>query len=142
MRDLTENPRNLFWYRRQVKTKDEEKKEVLVQVWDCLNIKKIVRGHWANETTFVVMMDDGHEQADDVQKQVTKHGKPTGEVKIERQRSWFISQIELCYDDAERLARVGGLADEKGDIVPAPRMITQLEDFGIEPIEPVEPTEG
>jgi hypothetical protein len=135
MRDLKDNPRNLFWYRRQVKTKDEEKRDILVQVWDCLNVNKIVRGHWQNETTFVVMLDDGHEQADDVEKAVIKHGKPTGEKKIERQRSWFISQIELCYEDAERLARVTGLADEKGDIVAAPRMIVQLEDFGVTPTE-------
>lgn len=124
--------RHLFWYKRQVKVKakeeGEEEKEILVQVWDCLNINCIVRGHWVNENTFSVLMNDGHEQADDVEKAIMKHGKVTGK-EVRRERAWFVSQIEIGAEDALRLCKIAGLADDDGAILTTPNMITPIEDF-------------
>ena len=125
--------RSLFWYRRQVKTKDEEGKDIHVLVWDCMNIKCIIRGHWVNEKTFSVLLNDGHEQADDVEKAVVKNGKTVG-TETKRERAWFVSQIEICYEDALRLAYIAGVTDQEGKITDSQLLITQIEDFNTEPI--------
>lgn len=105
---------NLFFYKREVKKKvpvenPEEGQpkftEVVEVVEDCFNVDKVVRGHWTSENEFTVMLDDGHEQADDVQKPVFKNGKISG-VENKRERAWFMSQIGLNREDAERFKSV------------------------------------
>lgn len=105
---------NLFYYRREITKKvkvenpaegEPTKKEVTETYWDCFNINKVVRGHWTKEDEFTVYLDDGHEQAEDVQKPVFKNGKPDG-IEIKRERSWYISQIPMCREDALRFRAV------------------------------------
>lgn len=105
----------LFFYQREVKRKvkgipDEEGRtppdtEVVETYWDCFNIDKVVRGHWTSADEFTIMLDDGHEQADDVQKPIFKGGKMTG-VETKRERAWYMSQIPLNKEDAERFRNV------------------------------------
>lgn len=100
----------LFWYQRE--TKDRVKvenpvegepttKEVTTKVWDFFNVDKVIRGHWTGKDEFTVLLDDGHEQAEDAQKPVWKNGKVTG-VEVKRERAWYVSQIPLGKEDAER----------------------------------------
>jgi len=101
---------SLFWYKRKVVTKgkgvNEEGKEVEKDIttvyWDCLNTECIVRGLWRDKNIFSVLMNDGHEQAEDRQKPIFKNGKPTG-YEVKRERDWFYSQIDLDIEDAQRL---------------------------------------
>lgn len=101
---------SLFWYKRKVKgkvkEKDAEGKEVEVEkttiFWDTLNTDFIIRGLWHNEKVFMVLLNDGHEQAEDRQKPLFKNGKPAG-YEVKRERGWFYSQIELDVEDAKRL---------------------------------------
>lgn len=106
---------NLFWYQREVKRKLKDEKpvdasedwkptetEVTETYWDCFNVNKVIRGHWTSPEEFTVMLDDGHEQADDVQKPIWKNGKISG-VETKRERAWYMSQIPLKKEDAERL---------------------------------------
>lgn len=101
---------SLFWYKRKELSKKSEKdsegkdvvKEIVTIFWDCLNTDCIVRGLWKNDKVFAVLMNDGHEQAEDRQKPVFKNGKPAG-YEVKRERDWFYSQIELDAEDTERL---------------------------------------
>jgi hypothetical protein len=107
--------RDLFFYQREVKVpietgevdeKGNPVKATEIQiVWDFFNLNCLIRGHWTSKDIFTVMLNDGHEQADDVQKPIFKNGKVTG-VETKRERAWFMSQIELNKEDAERLRSV------------------------------------
>lgn len=108
----------LFYYQREVKRKVKEEKpenaaedwvsqenEVVEIYWDCFNVNKVVRGHWTREDEFTVFMDDGHEQADDVQKpKFNPKGQVVG-VETKRERAWYMSQIVLKKEDAERFRK-------------------------------------
>jgi hypothetical protein len=104
----------IFWYQRPVtrKVKVEDaiegpsEKEVTDIYWDCFNIDKVIRGHWAAPDQFIVLLDDGHEQADDVQKpKFNAKGQITG-VEMKRERAWYVSQVPLVKEDVERFREV------------------------------------
>lgn len=94
----------LFYYKREVKKKVKDE-EVVDTYWDCFNVDCVVRGLWRDNKTFLVLLNDGHEQAEDRQKPIVKNGKVTG-METKRERDWFYSQIELNPTDAERFMEV------------------------------------
>lgn len=121
---------NLFWYQRFITRKvkvdspaegEPTEKEVIDVYWDCFNVNKVVRGHWTKEDEFTVYLDDGHEQADDVQKpKYNTKGQVTG-VELKRERGWYMSQVPMCKEDAERFMvtteiRVNGNILRTGDL--------------------------
>lgn len=109
--DKNQTMADLFWYQREIKERVKSEpsedgttppdKEVIEKVWDCFNVSKVIRAHWTSKNEFTVLLDDGHEQAEDMQKPVWKNGKVTG-VEIKRERAWYVSQIPLGKEDAER----------------------------------------
>lgn len=112
----------LFFYRREVRRKakdepllegeDPKLKEVVETYWDCFNIDKVIRGHWTGEDEFTILLDDGHEQADDAQKpKFDKHGKVVG-VEVKRERAWYMSQIPLNKEDAARFKEVSDIVNK------------------------------
>lgn len=107
---------NLFFYQREVKRKvpgvpaedgtTPPDTEVVEVYWDCFNVNKVIRGHWTAEDEFTVMLDDGHEQADDAQKpKFDRNGRMTG-YEIKRERAWYMSQIPLKKEDALRFREI------------------------------------
>lgn len=108
--------KDLFFYKREVTVKEKNPEynpeaqdpkvpefiDKLQVVEDCFNLNCVIRGHWKNLETFTVMLNDGHEQADDVQKPTFKNGKFNG-MEIKRERAWYMSQIDLSREDFERL---------------------------------------
>lgn len=115
--------KDLFYYQREVKSKEANgvnadgtphMEEVIQTVWDCFNLNCVIRGHWVSEDTFAILLNDGHEQAEDVSKPVFKNGKVVN-VELKRERSWVMSQIELKKEDAERLRKVTDI-NKKGTV--------------------------
>lgn len=112
---------DLFWYRREITTKEKvenpteggpTEREVTETYWDCFNISKVVRGHWTKKDEFTVYLDDGHEQADDVQKpKFNAKGQITG-VEVKRERAWYMSQVPMCKQDALRFRAFTGRGEE------------------------------
>jgi hypothetical protein len=105
---------DLFYYRREItrKIKVEDaidgnsEKEVKETYWDCFNVNKVVRGHWTKEDEFTVYLDDGHEQAEDIEKpKLNSKGQVTG-VEVRRERGWYMSQVIIDKEDAERLREI------------------------------------
>lgn len=101
----------LFYYKREVKdvvpvenpAEGEPKQKVVTSfVLDCFNVNKVIRGHWVSKDTFTVMLDDGHEQSDDVEKPKYNSKKQVVGVEVKRERGWYMSQINLDREDAER----------------------------------------
>lgn len=117
---------NLFFYRREVTRKvkvenpeegEPKEKEVTEIYWDCFNINKVVRGHWTGPEEFTVLLDDGHEQADDAQKpKFDKNGRVVG-VEVKRERAWYVSQIPLTKQDALRFRAITEGRDRNGNYV-------------------------
>jgi hypothetical protein len=115
---------NLFFYRRNYKRKEKvenpaegepTEKEVTETYWDCFNVDKVVRGHWTNVDEFTVYLDDGHEQADDVQKpKLNAKGQVVG-IELKRERAWYMSQVPLNKEDAERFALIFDKRIESGE---------------------------
>lgn len=99
----------LFYYKREVKRKVKDE-EVIDIYWDCFNVDCVVRGLWRDKNTFLVLLNDGHEQAEDRQKPLFKNGKPAG-YEIKRERDWFYSQVEL---DPVQAARFMEATDMEG----------------------------
>jgi hypothetical protein len=107
---------NIFWYQRPIKKRvpgvpgedgtTPPDTEVIEIFWDCFNIDKVIRGHWSSPDQFVVMLDDGHEQADDVEKPKLNAKRQIVGVDIKRERAWFVSQIPLIKEDVERFRLV------------------------------------
>lgn len=106
---------NIFWYQRVVTRKEKvenpaegepSEKEVTETLWDCFNIDKVIRGHWTAPDQFVIMLDDGHEQADDVQKPKFNAKHQVVGVEMKRERAWFVSQIPLIKEDVERFRKL------------------------------------
>lgn len=104
----------LFYYKREVKdsvpvenpVEGEPKYKIVTSyVEDCFNVNKVIRGHWVSKDTFTVMLDDGHEQADDVEKPKLNAKKQVVGVEVKRERAWYMSQINLDREDAERLKK-------------------------------------
>lgn len=98
--------KDLFYYqtlvKRKVKNEDGVEIEVEDVYWDFFHLSEVVRGRWVSPEKFIVILKDGHEQADDIQKPIFKNGKISG-VETKRERAWFVSQIELIKEDVERL---------------------------------------
>ena len=106
----------LFYYKREVKRKVKEEmpigtdekwvpqEKIVSEIyWDCFNVNKVIRGHWTSENEFTVMLDDGHEQADDIEKPKFNAKRQVVGVEIKRERGWYMSQIVLDRHDADRL---------------------------------------
>lgn len=100
----------LFYYRREVKRKEKieatedqlaGERDIIDEYWDCFNPDCVIRAFWKDKDTFVILLNDGHEQAEDRQKPLFKNGKPAG-YEVKRERDWFYSQIVLSVTDAER----------------------------------------
>jgi hypothetical protein len=87
----------LFYYRRI--SQDKEGRLIVSDIWDCFHVHRIVRGVWASEEVFSVRLDDGHEEARDAERKVGAKGK----VQIVKERAWYVSQVEMCREDALRL---------------------------------------
>jgi len=115
---------NLFFYQREVKRKvplaessegDPIKPgevEVVETYWDCFNISKVVRGHWTSKDEFTILLNDGHEQADFTEKPVFATNGKLKRIDQVKERAWFVSQIPLKREDAERLMRISGYVNE------------------------------
>lgn len=88
---------NLFYYRRLKDGKPVE------EIWDCFSVFRVVRGWWSSPEVFSVMLDDGHEEARDAERTFTRNGKPKTE-QI-RERGWYLTQIDMCRQDGERLKK-------------------------------------
>lgn len=106
---------NLFWYQKEVKRKvkvedpqegEPAEKEVVDIYWDCFNLNSVVRGQWQTPDLFLVLLDDGHEQADDVEKPKLNAKRQITGIEIKRERAWFVSQITLVKEDVERFRKV------------------------------------
>jgi hypothetical protein len=105
---------SLFWYKRKITTKKEVEEEVEGELkkvskdittiyWDFFNIDCVVRGLWKDDKTFSVLLNDGHEQAEDRQKPVFNAKGGIRSYETKRERDWFYSQIDLDKEDAQRL---------------------------------------
>jgi len=105
----------LFYYKREVKRKLKDQ-EVVDTFWDCFNLDCVVRCLWRDGNTFVVLLNDGHEQAQDVQKPIVKDGKVKG-METKRERDWFYSQIELTLEDAIRFMDVTDVEQKSRSII-------------------------
>lgn len=113
----------LFYYKRETKRevlleeKNEDgtpKKDVITEVlWDCINTDKIVRGVWTTPIQFMLMLDDGHEQAEDLEKPKYNAKRQVVGVEVKRERAWYVTQVTLDKEDAERLREIS----RKGEIV-------------------------
>lgn len=90
---------SLFYYRRV--SEDKQGNIIVSDVWDCFHIHRIVRGVWSSEQVFTIRLDDGHEEARDVARP-GKNGKTT----MVKDRAWYVSQVDLCKEDADRLRKV------------------------------------
>lgn len=103
----------LFWYNiehtvsTEVIAEDGTKKMegVKKKFKQCFNLDMVVRGEWVRDDAFAVFLNDGHEQADDVEKPIIKNGKKVG-TESKRERSWFISQIILTGEDIDKFMEV------------------------------------
>lgn len=89
---------NIFFYKRIIKGKDGKED---IQ-YDCINLDCVVRGVMSGKT-LVLLLNDGHEQAEDVTKPVYKNGKPVG-TESKRERAWYHSQAILEGEDIIRFA--------------------------------------
>lgn len=111
--------KNLFWYRKEVKRKVKTEKpedaddtwtsveqEIVDIYWDCFNLANVVRGQWQTPDLFLVLLDDGHEQADDVEKPKLNAKRQIVGIDVKRERAWFVSQIALVKEDVERFRKV------------------------------------
>jgi len=101
---------DLFFYKRieKRKEKDEAGKEIEVErtYWDCFNVSKVVRGMWMSEGVFSLLLDDGHEQAQDQRVPIlSKDGKTAKGYEVKRVRDWYYTQVNLFPDDAERFRK-------------------------------------
>lgn len=70
------------------------------KLFGCFNIHYVIRAAEIEPGQVLVVLDDGHEEAQE--KQVMEKGKPV----IKRERTWVLSQILLVGEDIERFKRV------------------------------------
>lgn len=89
---------SLFYYRRII---PKEKTFEVSDTWDSFNPFRVVRGWWATPEIFCVSLDDGHEETREVSKVVDKNGKRAPIT----QKGWYVTQIEMCKEDADRLRK-------------------------------------
>jgi hypothetical protein len=92
-----------FFYKR--KEKDEKSGEEKTYI-DSFNPEYAVRGFWASDEVFIVLLADGHEEAKEEPKAL-RNAK--GEVKsweVKRERNWYVSQISLDKEDAQRFKEI------------------------------------
>ena len=64
-----------------------------VMVEDNFNLNKVIRSHTIKPGTVVVLLDDGHEEAQDIPVMKGKNIEKT------RQRNWVQSEIQLTGED-------------------------------------------
>jgi len=67
-----------------------------VTVKDNFNISKVIRSHTVKPGHVVVLLDDGHEEAQDIPVQKGRN------IEMTRQRNWVQSEISLKGDDVTR----------------------------------------
>ena len=114
----------LFFYQqeRTFETKNE-KGEVTstetVTVEDCFNLNKVTRAYWDTTEKFVVILDDGHEQAENKPVPIFDgKGKIKG-AKMERVREWYCSMITLNPQEAKlfkQLTDVNSYVSDEEDL--------------------------
>jgi hypothetical protein len=92
---------SLFYYRRLTPKKKEEEGFDITEIWDSFNPFRILRGWWSTPEVFSVRLDDGHEETHDVPKLIGKNGKR----ESVKEKGWFITQIDMCKEDADRLRK-------------------------------------
>lgn len=96
----------LFYYdqERTFETKDDNGAVVsteTVTLKECFNLNKVIRAYWDSKEKFVVILDDGHEQAENKPVPIFDgKGKVKG-AKMERVREWYCSMISLNQKDAK-----------------------------------------
>lgn len=100
---------DLFFYPREVRymkpvENAEEGQPTEIEVtevlYECINVKKVVRGVYTRPGELTLLMDDGHEETRVVEEgRKDKNGKDLPPLK---ERAWFISQVMLYGKDIER----------------------------------------
>lgn len=92
----------LFKYTSKIQNKNQETgEETEVVLRHKFNTDHVVQSYEVQPGVMVVLMDDGHEEAEDVEKVVAvKNGQPKTEIK--RERIWKVSQVILEGEDADR----------------------------------------
>lgn len=77
----------LFWYKKTIKDKNGQD----IEVEDAFNTDYIIRVYCVSEDKTLVLLDDGHEQAD-----YFEYPKPNGKgTELKRERRWVQSEITL-----------------------------------------------
>lgn len=102
----------MFFYKRTIKGKkgkegEEDTPDEVVN--DCINPEFVIMGVW-HEGKFVLLCNDGREQAQDMQKPKFKGAKQIG-WELKRERNWVNSEIPLDREDARRWRRIQEIRD-------------------------------
>ena len=104
---------------KEVETEDGKKEKIKETkvVKDGFNLNKVLRVYNdPMDGRFIVVLDDGHEQAQEMQyPKLNAKGMPTGGVEMKRVRDWYISQIELEGEDIERFISVSEYKTKDSD---------------------------
>lgn len=100
----------LFYYD-QVRTFEKKKEDgtsepVVLSRKECFNISKVIRAYWDSEEKFVVILDDGHEQAENKTVPVFDSKGKIKSAKVERVREWYCSMISLTPKEAEEFEKI------------------------------------
>lgn len=102
---------NQFFYKRTIKNKDGTESEF----YDCFNLSCVIRGFWAGDNKFVLLLNDGHEISEPTYKKDNNgkliFGKNNLPVEEKRTREWVVSQIELVKEDAIRFREICEMGD-------------------------------
>lgn len=104
MNDLFFYPREIEFMRNVENPAEGAPKQEVVKktIWECFNINKVIRGVYTQPDVFTVLLDDGHEETQLVKKPLLdnkdnplKNKDGTIRTVEVKERSWYISQIEL-----------------------------------------------
>jgi uncharacterized protein YutD len=100
----------LFYYdqvRNFEKKKEDGTSEPLVMtVKECFNITKVIRAYWDSPEKFVVILDDGHEQAENKTVPIFDNKGKIKSAKVERVREWYCSMISLSPSEADEFQKI------------------------------------
>lgn len=94
-----------FVYKRKVtgKVDPETEKPTVIEFYDTLNLKKVIRTHCLTEDSVLVLLDDGHEVSDVQRSLIDPKKPPTGRNVVEvRSRIWIQSEIVISGEDVPR----------------------------------------
>jgi hypothetical protein len=90
--------KQFFYSRRQPLPPKQGETEIQWETFtDSFNLAMVIRSYEYEKGKLYVLLNDGHEQADDVQATDAK-GKPV----IQRKRNWVCSEIYLNEEDTIR----------------------------------------